>query len=50
MIITQNGESNDELPAPAAKVKEYIAKVFEECPPEKEDYDALMQLSSVSME
>jgi len=39
MIITQNGESNDELPAPAAKVKEYIAKVFEECPPEKEDYD-----------
>ena len=39
MIITQNGESNDELPPPAAKVKEYIAKVFEECPLEKEDYD-----------
>jgi hypothetical protein len=39
MIMTQNGESNDELPPPAAKVKEYIAKVFEECPPEKEDYD-----------
>jgi hypothetical protein len=37
--MTQNGQSNDELPAPAAKVKEYIAKVFEECPPEKEDYD-----------
>ena len=39
MIMTQNGESNDELPPPAAKVKEYIAKVFEECPPEKEDFD-----------
>jgi hypothetical protein len=39
MIMTQNGQSNDELPPPAAKVKEYIAKVFEECPPEKEDYD-----------
>ena len=39
IIMTQNGQSNDELPAPAAKVKEYIAKVFEECPPEKEDYD-----------
>src|SRR5947209_14981758 len=38
MIMTQNGESNDELPPPAAKVKEYIAKVFEECPPEKEDF------------
>src|SRR5712675_864379 len=37
MIMTQNGQSNDELPPPAAKVKEYIAKVFEECPPEKED-------------
>src|SRR4051812_19543320 len=32
MIMTQNGESQDELPPPAAKVKEYIAKVFEECP------------------
>ena len=39
MIMTQNGESNDELPPPAAKVKEYIAKVFEECPPEKENFD-----------
>ncbi len=39
MIMTQNGQSNDELPPPAAKVKEYIAKVFEECPPEKEDFD-----------
>jgi hypothetical protein len=39
MIITQNGESKDELPPPAAKVKEYIAKVFEECPPEKGDID-----------
>jgi hypothetical protein len=39
MIITQNGESNDELPPPAAKVKEHIAKVFEECPLEKEDYN-----------
>jgi hypothetical protein len=39
IIMTQNGESNDELPPPAAKVKEYIAKVFEECPPEKEDFD-----------
>jgi len=39
MIMTQNGESNDELPPPAAKVKEHIAKVFEECPPEKEDFD-----------
>src|SRR5215510_12432198 len=38
MIMTQNGGSNDELPPPAAKVKEYIAKVFEECPPEKEDF------------
>src|SRR6266852_4022055 len=27
MIMTQNGQSNDELPPPAAKVKEYIAKV-----------------------
>src|SRR5438067_3344797 len=24
MIMTQNGEANDELPPPAAKVKEYI--------------------------
>src|SRR5215467_6560750 len=39
MIMTQNGEANDELPPPAAKVKEYIAKVFEECPLEKEDID-----------
>jgi hypothetical protein len=39
MIMTQNGQANDELPPPAAKVKEYIAKVFEECPPEKEDFD-----------
>ena len=39
MIMTQNGEANDELPPPAAKVKEYIAKVFEECPPEKENFD-----------
>jgi hypothetical protein len=38
IIMTQNGQSNDELPPPAAKVKEYIAKVFEECPPEKEDF------------
>jgi len=37
--MTQNGQSKDELPAPAPKVKEYIGKVFEECPPEKEDYD-----------
>ena len=35
--MTHNGESNDELPPPAAKIKEYIGKVFEECPPEKED-------------
>ena len=39
MTMTQNGASNDELPPPAAKVKEHIAKVFEECPPEKEDID-----------
>jgi hypothetical protein len=38
MIITENGRSNDELPPTAAKVKEYIGKVFRECPPEKEDY------------
>ena len=38
MMMTHNGQSNDELPAPAAKIKEYIAKVFEECPPEKEDF------------
>jgi hypothetical protein len=38
MIITQNGQWNDEPPPTAAKVKEYIGKVFEECPPEKEDY------------
>jgi hypothetical protein len=37
LIMTYNGQSNDELPLPAAKVKEYIGKVFEECPPEKED-------------
>ena len=39
MIITQNGQSSDEPPPTAAKVKEYIGKVFEECPPQKEDYD-----------
>jgi hypothetical protein len=39
MIITQNGQSGDEPPPTAAKVKEYIGKVFEECPPQKEDYD-----------
>src|SRR5271168_148294 len=39
MIITQNGRSSDEPPPTAAKVKEYIGKVFEECPPEKEDYN-----------
>jgi hypothetical protein len=39
MTMTLNGGSNDELPAPAAKVKEHIAKVFEECPPEKADID-----------
>jgi hypothetical protein len=39
IIITQNGRSNDELPPTAAKVKEYIGKVFAECPLEKEDYD-----------
>src|SRR5436305_5759747 len=39
MIITQNGRPNDELPPTAAKVKEYIGKVFEECPPKNGDYD-----------
>jgi hypothetical protein len=39
IIITQNGRANDELPPTAAKVKEYIGKVFGECPPEKEDYN-----------
>ena len=39
MIITQNGRANDELPPTAAKVKEYIVKVFEECPPENGDYN-----------
>jgi len=39
MIITQNGRSGDELPPTAAKVKEYIVKVFEECPPENGDYN-----------
>src|SRR6202158_339368 len=39
MIITQNGRSNDEPPPTSAKVKEYIGKVFKECPPENEDYD-----------
>ena len=39
MIITQNGRSNDDPPPTAAKVKEYIGKVFKECPPENEDYD-----------
>jgi hypothetical protein len=38
MIIIQNGRSNDALPPTAAKVKEYIGKVFDECPPEKENY------------
>jgi hypothetical protein len=38
MIITQRGRSNDKLPPTAAKVKEYIGKVFGECPPQKEDY------------
>src|SRR4051812_11684548 len=37
LIMTYNGQSNDELPQPAVKVKQYIGKVFEECPPEKED-------------
>jgi len=37
MTMTQNGASNDELPPPAAKIKEHIAEVFEECPLEKED-------------
>jgi hypothetical protein len=39
MTMTLNCASNDELPAPAARVKEHIAKVFEECPPEKADID-----------
>jgi hypothetical protein len=39
LIMTQNGQSNDELPPEAAKIKEHIAKVFEECPPQKEDLD-----------
>jgi hypothetical protein len=39
LIMTQNGQSNDELPPQAVKIKEYIARVFEECPPEKEDFD-----------
>jgi len=39
IIITQNGRSNDELPPTADKVKEYIGKMFEECPPEKGDLD-----------
>jgi hypothetical protein len=38
LTMTQNGAASDELPAPAAKVKEHIAKIFEECPPEKEDF------------
>jgi hypothetical protein len=38
LTMTQNGTSNDELPPPAAKVKEHIAQVFEECPLEKEDF------------
>jgi hypothetical protein len=39
MIITQNGQSSDEPPPTAAKVEEYIGKVFEECPLQKEDYN-----------
>jgi hypothetical protein len=39
MIITENGGPNDELPPTAAKVKEYIGRVFKECPPNKEDYN-----------
>jgi hypothetical protein len=39
MIMTENGRSNDEPPPTAAKVEEYIGKVFKECPPEKEDVD-----------
>src|SRR6516162_3091997 len=39
MIMTQNGRSSDEPPPTAAKVKEYIGKVFEECATEKEDYN-----------
>jgi hypothetical protein len=39
MIMTQHGRSNDEPPPTAAKVKEHIGKVFEECPLEKEDFD-----------
>jgi len=38
MIITQNGGPRDEPPPTAAKVKEYIGKVFEECQLEKGDY------------
>ena len=37
LTMTQNGASNDDLPPPAAKVKEHIAKVFEECSVEKGD-------------
>jgi hypothetical protein len=39
IIITQNGLSSDEPPPTAVKVKEYIGKVFEECPLQKEDYN-----------
>ena len=39
ITMTQNGESKDEPPPTAAKVEEHIARVFEECPPEKEDID-----------
>jgi hypothetical protein len=35
MTMTLNGGPNDELPAPAGKVKEHVARVFEEFPPEK---------------
>lgn len=39
LTMTQNGASNDELPPTADKIKEHITKIFEECPPEKEDFD-----------
>jgi hypothetical protein len=39
IIMMQKGQSSDEPPPPAAKVKEYLGKVFEECPPQQEDYE-----------